>query len=81
MSVFKHGDDFVVSGTRKQQREFEEKLYKHLIVKHLAKLEPCTALGHVTEVRILNRIVKWVRPHIDQDANVLSTKLTHDTQR
>ena len=80
MSVFKHGDDFVVSGTRKQQREFEEKLYKNLIVKHLAKLVSCTALGDVTEVRILNRIVRWVRPHMNQDANVFSTKLTHDTQ-
>ena len=35
---------------------------KHLIVKHLAILGPCTALGDVTEVRILNRIVRWVKP-------------------
>ena len=62
MSVFRHGDDFVVSGTRTQQKEFEEQLSKHLIVSHLATLGPCTALGGVTEVRILNRIVRWVKP-------------------
>ena len=62
MSVFRHVDDFEVSGTRTQQKEFEEQLSKHLIVRHLATLRPCTALGDVTEVRILNRIVKWVKP-------------------
>ena len=54
MSVFRHGDDLVVSG--------QEQLSKHLIVKHLATLGPCTALGDVTEVRILNRIVRSVEP-------------------
>ena len=34
---------------------------EHLIVKHLATLRPCTSLGDVTEVRILNRIVTWVK--------------------
>ena len=29
MSVFRHGDDFVVSGTRTQQKEFDEQLSKH----------------------------------------------------
>ena len=51
MSVFRLDDDFVVSGTKTQQ---------HLIAVHLATLGPCRALGDVTEVRILNRIVKWV---------------------
>ena len=36
MSVFRHGDDFVVSGTRAQQKNFEVELSKPLIVKHLA---------------------------------------------
>ena len=62
MSVSTHGDDFVGSGTRTQQKEFEEQVSKHLIVKHFAPLGPCTALGDVTEVRILNRIVRWVKP-------------------
>ena len=50
--MFRHGDDFVVSGTRAQQKEFEEPLSEHLIVKHLATLGPCT----------LNWIVRWVKP-------------------
>ena len=58
MSVFRHGDDAVVSGTRTQHKQ----LSKHLMVKHLATLGPCTALGDVTEVKILNRIVRWVKP-------------------
>ena len=62
MSVFRQGDDFVVSDTRTKQKEFEEQLSQHLIVEHLATLGPCTALGDVTEVRILNRIVRWVKP-------------------
>ena len=62
MSVFRRGDDFVVSGMRTQQREFEEQVSKHVIVKHLATLGPRTALGDVTEVRILNKkIVSWVK--------------------
>ena len=74
MSVFRNGEDFVVSGTTTQQNEFEEHLSKHLIVNHLATLGPCTALGDVTGVRILNRIVRFS----DRDVNVLSTKLTHE---
>ena len=58
VSVFRHEDDFVVSGTRTQQKEFEEHLSKHLIVKHLALLGPRTALREVMEIRILNRIVR-----------------------
>ena len=54
----------------------EELLSKHLIVKHFATLGPCTALGDVTEVRILNNGSNLVT---DLDVNVLSTKLTHDT--
>ena len=39
MSVFRHGDDFVVSGTRTPPKKIEEQMSKHLIVKHLATLE------------------------------------------
>ena len=59
MSVFRHGDDFVVSDTRTQRKEFEKQLSNHLMVKHLATLGPYTSL---TEVRMLNRIVRWVKP-------------------
>ena len=80
MSVFRHGNGFVVSGTRTQQEEFEEQLSKHFIVKHLATLGLCAALGDVTEGWILNKIVRWVSDlFTDRDVNVLSTILIHDT--
>ena len=49
LTVFRHGDDFVFSG---RQQEFEEQLSKH--PSHCRT--SCTALGDVTEVRILDRI-------------------------
>ena len=59
MSVFRHGDFFLWREAREhKQKEFEEQVSKHLTVKHLLTLGPCTALGDVTEVRILNRIVR-----------------------
>ena len=62
VSVFRHGDDFVVLGTRQQQKEFQEQRIKHFGVKRFASLGPCGALGDVKEVRMLNRIVRWVKP-------------------
>ena len=41
MSVFRHGDDFVVSGTRTEQKEFDEQVSKHLIVKHQDTEQNC----------------------------------------
>ena len=52
MSLFGHGDDFVVSREPYKRKQFS----KHLIVEHLA------TVGTFTEVRILNRIVRWVKP-------------------
>ena len=62
MAVFRHGDDFVACGTRTQQAEFKSELGQYFIVKQLAILGPCPALGDVQEVRILNRLVRWVKP-------------------
>ena len=42
MSVFRRGDDKMVPGTRTRPEEFEEQLSKHLIVKLLAILGPCS---------------------------------------
>ena len=52
----------MVSGARTQHKVFEEQVSKHLIVNHLATSGQCTALGDVTEVRISNRIARWVEP-------------------
>ena len=60
VAVFRHGDDFVVCGTRTQQAEFKSELGQYFVVKQLAILGPSPALGDVPEVRILNRLVRWV---------------------
>ena len=62
VSVFRYGDDFVVSGTRTQRKEFEEHCPSISSSSILLQLGPYTALGDVTEVRIPNRIVRWVKP-------------------
>ena len=62
VAVFRHGDDFVVHGTRSQIETFRAELSKHLLVKHLGNLGPSAALGDKTEVRMLNRILRWVDP-------------------
>jgi len=59
--VFRHGDDFVGLGTRRQCRVFAELLGKRLIVKVCGILGPDPASGDVQEIVILNRIVRWVR--------------------
>jgi len=62
IAVYRHGDDFVVCGTRRQILEFRDELGQHLIVKHLGTLGPQKARGDVQEVRCLNRIIRWVCP-------------------
>ena len=62
VSVLRHGDDFVVLSTRQPQKEFQEHVSKHLIVKHLATIDACAALGDFTQVPILSRIVRKVTP-------------------
>ena len=52
----------VVSSTESHQKDFEEQWSKHLIVKHVATQGPCTALGDPEEVKILNKIVRCVKP-------------------
>ena len=79
MSVFTHDEDLVVSCTRTLQKEFEEQLSKRL-----ATLGPRTALGDVTEVGILNRIVIWVKPpygsgreRIEYEADPTTRRVNH----
>ena len=58
--VFRHGDDFVVKGTRAQVKKFTEDLGRELIVKGRGVLGPRKDMGDVQEIVILNRIVRWV---------------------
>ena len=80
VAVFRHGDDFVVCGTRTQQAEFKSELGQYFIVIQLAILGPSPALGDVPEVRILNRLVRWVKPPYGSEAERLEmTKYLTET--
>ena len=60
--VYRHGDDFVLEGSRKQAKEFQKQLSEHLLVKHRGNLGLEKARGDVQEIRVLSRILRWVRP-------------------
>ena len=57
LSVFVHGDDFVVSGQRALVQQFAKDLNEHLIVKVRATLGPLP--GDDKHVTMLNRIITW----------------------
>ena len=69
---FRHGDDFVVLGTRAGVKGYSDELGKHLIVKVRGTLGPRKDLGDVQEIVVLNRIVRWMagdRPRIEMEAD------------
>jgi hypothetical protein len=65
MSCFRHGDDFVTEGTRKDLTWFAAELNKHLIANVKGVLGPRTDLGDAAELSVLNRIIRWI-PHGDE---------------
>ena len=69
---FRHGDDFVVLGSRAGVKNYSDELGKRLIVKVRGTLGPRRDLGDVQEIVVLNRIVRWVtgdRPRIEMEAD------------
>ena len=58
----RHDDDFAILATRTQVAEFKEDLSKHLLVKHVATLGPRQQLLDSSEVRVLNRVLRWIVP-------------------
>ena len=46
--VLRHGDDFIVSGTRQQVKEFHAAVGRELLLKHVATLGPTPAWGDST---------------------------------
>ena len=64
--VFRHGDDFVVLGRRADVKEFAAQLGEKLIVKERGTLGPRKDLGDVSEIVVLNRIVRWCPAAGDQ---------------
>ena len=61
VGVFRYGDDFVALGRRAAVAEFSRGLGTKLIVKVRGTLGPRPDMGDVSEIVILNRVVKWVR--------------------
>ena len=57
--IWRHGDDFAVSCSRSDAKWFEKELGKHLIVKNRGILGPCPEEGDVSEIIVLNRILRW----------------------
>ena len=51
----------------KQLNEFEDQIFHS---QDVATLVPCTVLGDVSEVTMLNKIVKSVQPRTDPNVNV-----------
>ena len=61
-SCYRHGDDFVLLATRSDQAWFAAELTKKMLVKHTGTVGPCPRLGDTQEIRILNRILRYVQP-------------------
>ena len=57
--AYVHGDDFVVLGLPDDSAWLAAQLSKRLIIKDRGLLSPPSA-GSLTEIRILNRLVRWV---------------------
>ena len=62
VSELRHDDDFATLATRTQIAEFKEDLSKNFLVEHIATLGPRPQLLDVSEVRFLNRVIRWVVP-------------------
>ena len=60
--VLRHGYDFATLATRTQIAEFKEDLREHVFVKRIATLGPRPQLHDACEVRLLNRVMRWVVP-------------------
>ena len=61
-ACYRHCDDLVLLATRETQAWFTTELSKSMLTKHTGTLGPSKLLGDVQEVRILNRILRYVQP-------------------
>lgn len=68
--MLRHGDDFVVLSTRQPQKEFQEHVSKHLMVKHLATMDACASNTRRFHTEFLERS----HHRTVQGVNALSTK-------
>ena len=59
VSLFHHGDDFVVEGKRGGAEKLRKALGERLIIKHRGTLGPRDS--DASEMTILHRIVRWCK--------------------
>ena len=68
ITVFRHGEDFAVLGTRSQIADSKEQMSRLLLVKHIATMGPRPQVHDSKEVRFLNRVLRWVVPPYEKKA-------------
>jgi len=66
LKVYRHGDDFVVLGSRRSLEIFFVEVNKHMIVKRRGVLGPDPSKGDVDEIICLNRIIRWISDSGDE---------------
>ena len=59
---YRHGDDFVLLGSREDQLWFYKGLNEHMLCKHTGSLGPAKTKGDIQEIRCLNRLIRFVQP-------------------
>ena len=59
--MFKHGDDFILSGKRSNVQELTTKLMEHIALTDKGRLGWGPELGYLAEAKILNRIIRVSR--------------------
>jgi len=57
--LFRHGDDIVAAGTEQGLKWLQRILEAKLLIKFRGILGPDPGAGHVSELSILNRLVRW----------------------
>ena len=68
--IWRHGDDFVTLGERGASRKFAEDFGEHLIVKVRGVLGPSPEEGYISDIVVLNRIVRRIRQDVATEANI-----------
>lgn len=71
-TCWRHGDDFGLLATRAEHARFLEEANKKMILKHMGTLGPLQKLGDLKEIRVLNRILRYVQlPYASPDQGYL----------
>ena len=78
---FRHGDDYALLGTREDQEWFMKESQKQLLMKCLGVLGPDRKRGDVQEIRVLNRLLRYVQPAFQPESIMWNGRRTLDMLR